>query len=97
MVSSDDVEKSDPLDRAGQSILRLLQQAADAADQDKRQALDMAQRLSQELRAAQDHIAKLEDDLTAYRDRAERAESWLDRIRTEIEQQFPRRGRNVPR
>ena len=42
-------------------------------------------------------IAQLEDDLAAYRDRAERAELWLDKIRTEIEQQFPRRGSNASR
>jgi hypothetical protein len=79
MVSGSDAEDGDPLDRAGQSILRLLQKAGDATDQDKRRA----QRLSQELRAAQDRIAQLEDDLIAYRDRAERAELWLDKIRAE--------------
>ena len=51
----------------------------------------------QELRAAQDRIAQFEDDLAAHRDRAERAELWLDKIRTEIEQQFPRGGHNAPR
>ena len=46
----------------------------------------------QELRAARDRIAQFEDDLAAHRDRVERAELWLDKIRTEIEQQFPRGG-----
>jgi hypothetical protein len=46
----------------------------------------------QELRAAQDRIAQF-----AHRDRAERAELWLAKIRTEIEQQFPRGGHNAPR
>src|SRR5215467_11016547 len=97
MVSGSDAEDGDPLDRAGQSILRLLQKAGDATDQDKRRAVDRAQRLSQELRAAEDRIAQLEDDVIAYRDRAERAELWLEKIRAEIEQQFPAKGRNLPR
>ena len=80
MASGGEVENTDPLDRAGQSILGLLQKAGDATDQDRRHALEMAQRLSQELRAAQDRIAQLEDDLAAHRDRAERAELWLDKI-----------------
>jgi hypothetical protein len=53
MASGGEVENTDPLDRAGQSILGLLQKAGDATDQDRRHALEMAQRLSQELRAAQ--------------------------------------------
>ena len=49
----------------------------------------------QELRAAQDRIAQFEDDLAAHRDRA--GALWLDKIRTEIEQQFPRGEHNAPR
>jgi hypothetical protein len=93
MASGSDFESSDPVEAAGLSILRLLQRAADAADQNRTQILDAAQRLSQELRAAQDRIARLEGDAAAYRNRAERAELWLDKIRTELEQQFPREGR----
>jgi predicted nucleic acid-binding Zn-ribbon protein len=93
MASGSDFESSDPVEAAGLSILRLLQRAADTADQNKRQVLDTAQRLSQELRAAQDRIVQLEGDVAAYRNRAERAELWLDKIRTELEQQFPRDGR----
>ena len=51
MASGGDVENTDSLDRAGQSILRLLQKVGDATDQDRRHALEMARRLSQELRA----------------------------------------------
>jgi uncharacterized NAD(P)/FAD-binding protein YdhS len=93
MASGSDFESSDPVEAAGLSILRLLQRAAETADQNRRQVLDAAQRLSQELRAAQDRIAQLEGDVAAYRNRAERAELWLDKIRTELEQQFPRDGR----
>lgn len=58
--------------------------------------MDTAQRLAQELRAAQDRIAQLEGDVAAYRDHAERAELWLDKIRTELEQEFARGGRARP-
>jgi hypothetical protein len=89
-MASDDFEHGDPVDRTGQSILRLLDRAADAADQNSRQVAEMAQTLAHQLRAAQDRIAELESHVAAYRDRGERAEAWLDKIRTEIEQQFPR-------
>jgi hypothetical protein len=62
MASGGDVANTDSLDRAGLSILRLLLKAGDATDQDRRYALEMAQRLSRELRAAQDRIAHLEYD-----------------------------------
>jgi hypothetical protein len=88
-MASSDSENEDPVDRAGHSILRLLNRAADTADQNSRKALEMAQRLAQQLREAQDRVAQLEGDVAAYRDRAERAELWLDKIRAEIEQQFP--------
>ena len=90
MASDSNFESSDPLEAAGLSILRLLQRAADAVDQNRVQDVESAQRLSQELRVAEDRIAQLEGDAAAYRDRAERAELWLDKIRTEIENQFPR-------
>jgi hypothetical protein len=95
MVSGGDFERDDPVEAAGLSILRLVQRTADTADQKRIQALDTAQKLAQELRAAQDRIAHLEDDVAAYRERAERAELWFDKIRTEIEQQFSRRGRDA--
>ena len=56
------------------SILRLLQRAADADDQDRYRPLDKAQKLAHELRAVQDRIAQLEGDVAAYRGHAERAE-----------------------
>jgi hypothetical protein len=81
MASGGDFESSDPVEAAGLSILRLLQKAADAADQNRIQALDTAQKLAQELRAAQDRIAQLEGDVAANRDHAERAELWLSETR----------------
>jgi predicted nucleic acid-binding Zn-ribbon protein len=55
--------------------------------------VEAAQRLAQQLQAARDRIAQLESDLADYRDRAERSEAWLDKIRNEIEDQFPAAGR----
>jgi hypothetical protein len=86
MVSGRDFESSDPVEAAGLSVLRLLQRAADTADQSRRQAFDTTEKLAQEVRVAQDRIAQLEGDVAAYRDYAERAELWLDKIRAELEQ-----------
>jgi signal transduction histidine kinase len=76
------------LDQAGQTILQLLNKAADVTEQNSRQALDTAQRLSHQLRVAEQRIAELEAEVDAYREQAERAEQWLSTVHTEIEKQF---------
>jgi chromosome segregation ATPase len=91
MNSSDD--SFEPVDKTGQSVLDLLQRAADATDQNTRQALESAQMVAQQLKAARARIDQLESDLADYRERLERSESWLDKIRAEIEEQFPTSGR----
>ena len=75
----------DQLDKAGQSILRLLHKAAGVAEENSRHALDMAQKLSHQVRAAEHRIAGLEAEVDAYQDRAERAEQWLHKVHIEIE------------
>jgi TfoX/Sxy family transcriptional regulator of competence genes len=85
------------LDRAGQTILQLLNKAADVAEQNSRHAIDTAQRLSHQLRAAQDRIAELEAEVEAYRQQAERAEQWLHKVYTEIEDRFLDRDKNARR
>jgi hypothetical protein len=80
--------KDDQLDKAGQTILQLVAQAAGIADENSRQALGLAQKLSDQLRAAEDRVAELESDLAASQERAERAEQWLHRIYGEIENRF---------
>jgi hypothetical protein len=80
--------KDDQLDKAGQTILQLVAQAAGVADENSRQALGMAQKLSDQLRAAEDRVAELESELAASQERAERAEQWLHRIYGEIEDRF---------
>jgi cell fate (sporulation/competence/biofilm development) regulator YmcA (YheA/YmcA/DUF963 family) len=75
----------DQLDSAGRAILKLLHEAAGAAEANSRQALETAQKLSSQLQAAEDRIAELEAQVQQYRERAERAEEWLRKISTEIE------------
>jgi hypothetical protein len=83
-------DSADQLDKAGQTILRLLQKAAGVAEANSQQALEMAQKLSHQLRAAEDRIAELEAEVGIYRDKADRAEQWLHKVYTEIEDRFLR-------
>jgi chromosome segregation ATPase len=96
MTSNGDSKNSELVDKTGQSILHLLSKAADTADQNNRQAVEVAQRLSQQLQAARDRIAQLERDVDAHRDRAARAEAWLNKIHGEIEERFSTGGREAP-
>ena len=82
----------DQLDRAGQTILKLLHKAAGVAEQNSRHALDMAQKLSHQLRAAEDRIAELEAEVELYREKSDRAEQWLHKVYTEIEERFIRQA-----
>jgi hypothetical protein len=83
-------DSADQLDKAGQTILRLLQKAAGVAEANSQQALEMAQKLSHQLRAAEDRIAELEAEVGIYRNKADRAEQWLHKVYTEIEDRFLR-------
>jgi hypothetical protein len=86
--ASKNATDGDQLDKAGHTILQLVQRAAGVAEDNSRHALEMAQQLSHQLRAAEDRIAELEAEVTAYQDRADRAEQWLHRVYTEIEDRF---------
>ena len=88
---------SSQLDTAGQSILQLLHKAADFAEENSRQALDTAQRLSHQLRGSKQRIAVLEAEVQAYQQRADRAEQWLHKIYMEIDSRFLRNDRNARR
>jgi DNA-binding transcriptional MocR family regulator len=46
-------DRTDQLDRAGQTILNMLHNAANLAEANSQHALDMAQKLSHQLRAAE--------------------------------------------
>jgi hypothetical protein len=80
----------DQLDRAGETILTLLHRAAGAAEQNSKQALEMAQALSQQLREAEQQIVELQANIRYQEDRADRAEQWLHKIYTEIDDRFVR-------
>jgi hypothetical protein len=80
----------DGLDKAGESILKLLHKAAGVAEQNSQHALDMAQKLSHQLRAAEQRITDLEAEVERHRNRAERAEQWLHKVYSEIEDRFLR-------
>ena len=87
----------DQLDSAGQTILQLLNKAANAAEQNSKHAIDMAQKLAHELRAAQQRISELEAEVVAYQNQAERAEQWLHKVYTEIEDRFLQQGKSRAR
>jgi hypothetical protein len=78
----------DQLDSAGQTILQLLNKAANVAEQNSKHAIDMAQKLAHELRIAQQRISDLEAEVVAYQNQAERAEQWLHKVYSEIEDRF---------
>jgi hypothetical protein len=78
----------DPLDKAGHTVMGLLQQAAGTAAHNCQQALDVAHKLSLQLRAAEDQLKALEAEVRHYQDRAKRAEQWLLRIAEEIGEKF---------
>ena len=85
-------DRTDQLDRAGQTILQMLNNAANLAEANSQHALDMAQKLSHQLRAAEARIAELEAEGQTYQERAERAEQWLHRVYSEIEDRFLKQG-----
>ncbi len=89
--------KTDRLDRAGQTVLQLLNKAAGVAEENSKRAIDVADRLSQQLRAAEGRIAELEAEAAAYQEQAERAAQWLHRVYTEIEERFLRQEQNPRR
>jgi TolA-binding protein len=88
---------ADQLDRAGQTILQLLNKAAGVAEENSRNAIEMAQKLSHKLREAEGRIAELEATAATYQEQAERAEQWLHRVYTEIEERILRQGQTARR
>jgi hypothetical protein len=79
---------ADQLDKAGQTILRLLHKAAGVAEANSQHALDLAQRLSDQLRVAESRIVELEAEVRLYQEKSTQAEQWLHRVYTEIEKRF---------
>jgi hypothetical protein len=79
---------TDKIEHAGESIVRLIREAANVASSQAKQALDVAHKLSLQLRDAQARIAELEDAVSRAQDRARKAEEWMVKISSEIENQF---------
>ena len=75
-------------DDSGNTILALLQKAADLAKEDCARAMDLAHKLSYQVRAAEERAREAEAEAAHFRDRATRAEGWMLRIREEVEQTF---------
>jgi hypothetical protein len=88
---------ADRLDQAGQTILQLLNKAAGVAEENGRNAIELAQKLSDRLRESERRIAQLEATGAAYQEQAERAEQWLHRVYTEIEERFLHQGQTARR
>jgi hypothetical protein len=59
---------TDQLDKAGQTIQRLLHKAAGIVEENSRHAREMAQKLSHQLQAAENRIAELETEIGAYQE-----------------------------
>ena len=87
-LKAKEVRDGDAVDRTGQAIVSLLQEAAETANSKCDRAMDLAHKLSMELQAAEERIRELELEMRRYQDRAQRAEQWLVRIRNDIEQKF---------
>jgi hypothetical protein len=86
------VNDGDAIDRSGQEIVSMLQQAVNVAQQNCERAMDIAHKLSLKLREAEDRVAQLEGEIRHYQDRAARAEKWMNRIHSEIEDRFFKDG-----
>ena len=85
----------DELDRSGEAIISLLQQATDTAKANENQTAGIAQKLSAQVQAAEDRAAHLEAEVQAFQDRAFQAEKWLLRVYKEIEVQFFKDNRST--
>jgi predicted nucleic acid-binding Zn-ribbon protein len=88
-----DLASTDQVDSAGQAIVTLLHNAADAGEAKIRQTVEAAQGLSKRLDAARERITALESDLQSFREKADRAEQWLGKISMEIEDRLIAQGR----
>ena len=80
--------ENDQLNTIGETLLQLIDKAAGLAEENSRQALEIAQKYSHQLQSAEARVAELEAEVDSYREKADRAEQWLHRLYTEIEDRF---------
>ncbi|NIK45724.1 hypothetical protein [Variibacter gotjawalensis] len=78
----------DAVERSGQAIIALLQQAADASRRNEDRAHARAEQLAEEVRDLENRMQQLEAHARHYQERATQAEKWLLRIYTEIQQRL---------
>ena len=73
-------------DRIATSTFDMIQQVADAVRSNEQQYEDAVKRASAQLKAAYERIEALEDRARHFEDRAFEAESWLARIRDQVQE-----------
>jgi hypothetical protein len=78
---------SDPMDQSGNTIIAMLQKAADLSTTIAA-APGPWHELSRQLRDTEDQINQLEREIEHFRDRAVRAETWLQLIQREIKEKL---------
>jgi uncharacterized protein YlxW (UPF0749 family) len=78
----------DQVDKSGQAIISLLDQAARSAKEDCDRAFELAHKLSLQLREAEDRANALQSQVEQLQERALKAENWMLRIYKEIEERF---------
>jgi hypothetical protein len=78
----------DQMDKSGQAIIGLLDQAARTAKEDCDRAFELAHKLSLQLRQAEDRANQLQSQLDHFQERALKAENWMLRIYKEVEDKF---------
>ena len=77
---------SHAVDRAGEALIAMLNEAATLFNQNRDQVADLVDDLSKRLAAVQDRIHQLQSDVEHFRGRALGAEKWLTFIQKEIEE-----------
>jgi hypothetical protein len=92
--TAEDGENQIQVDPVGQSVLKLLHEAASLAGGTSRYAVDIMQKLSDRLGLSESRVAALEEqvanlqvEVEFYREKSKRAEEWLNKISGEIQEQ----------
>ena len=85
---SDMKSEADAVDRSGDAIVALVQQAAIVAREDCDRAMSMAHKLALQLEASEDRADKLEAKVKQLEHDANKAEDWLAHIYKQIEGKF---------
>jgi hypothetical protein len=88
--TAEDTKNQIQVDPVGQSVLKLLHEAASLAGGTSRYAVDIMQKLSDRLGLAESRVAALEEQVANLQvevEKSKRAEGWLNKISGEIQEQ----------